>query len=175
MAQRRQGLLGPAEHILIPCLDDATPADWIKVVRELSPFMKESRVLRLQAALRRRRSRLHLVLENIADPHNSAAVSAAAATTSRSSRHYGAFLSQPTPPAPSRQVLRTAEACGVQHVHVIESISEFLLPAATATAAARGTVGVVDGAAAASRWLTVHRYRSARECIDALDRLNLQV
>lgn len=61
------------------------------------------------------------------------------------------------------QVLRAAEACGIQHVHVIESISEFLLPAPETAVASRGQSGSSSNPSAASRWLSIHRYRSSVE------------
>jgi len=63
-----------------------TTADWKRVGKALTPFMKENRVAKLGEVLKRRRGGIHLVLENIADPHNAAAV------------------------------LRTSEGLGVQHV-----------------------------------------------------------
>ena len=61
----------PQRQIL---LDSATEQDWDAVVAALEPFMKENRVARLREMLDRRRGGLHLVLENVADPFNAAAV-----------------------------------------------------------------------------------------------------
>ena len=98
---------------------------------------------RLEEILRKRRAGLHLVVENIADPHNAASL------------------------------LRTAEALGVQHVHVIESVNEFQLPAAPHPD--RGSLGRTDGGESASRWLTLHMYRSAAAALTALRELGLVV
>ena len=141
--RKHLGSHSPEQPTLLD-LEGAQPEDWRRVVTALSPFMKAKRVIRLQEALRRRRSRLHVVLENVADPHNSAAV------------------------------LRSAEACGIQHVHVVESVCEFQLPAAAARSASAGNIGH-DHEDGASRWLTLHKYRSTRECAEALARQGLQV
>jgi len=87
--------------------------DWQSVIDALSPFMKDSRYERLVEVLSRRRGGVHLVLENISDPFNCAAV------------------------------MRTAEGLGVQHVHVIESVCEFRQPAAETSHASRGALGNV--------------------------------
>lgn len=141
LAQRKQGLIHSPEQMVLLQLKEAQAADWQKVVSTLSPFMKEQRVIRLQSALRRRRSRLHVVLENIADPHNGASV------------------------------LRAAEACGVQHVHVIESVCEFHMPAVASRSASFSSNEALD----ASRWLSIHKYRSTQDCIDSLTRMGLLV
>ena len=72
---------------------DATHADWSGAVAALGPFARGSRLTRLNEVLSRRRGGLHVVLENVADPYNTAAI------------------------------LRTVEGLGVQHVHIIESIA----------------------------------------------------
>lgn len=141
LAQRKQGVISTPEQPLVLELHSALPHEWGRVVSALSPFVKARQVLRLQAALRKRRSRLHLVLENIADPHNSAAV------------------------------VRAAEACGVQHVHVIESVCSFRTPVATSRAASAGDV---EEAQEAMRWLTIYKYKSTRQCIERLDQLGIQ-
>ena len=71
-----------------------------------------------------RRADLHIVVENLADPFN------------------------------VQSVCRSAEALGVQHVHVIESVCEFRLPAAEAHATSRGALGRSDGGEGAARWLS---------------------
>lgn len=126
-------------------LSDARVGEWERVVDALAPFMKEKRLRRLQKALRGRRANLHLVVENIADPFN------------------------------SQSLMRTAEALGVQRIHVIESISEFQLPAEEARVSSRGSVGKTKGGAGASRWLTLTKYRSSREALDSLRALGLLV
>ena len=105
----------------------------------LAPFMKEKRVRRQVDSLNKRRANCHIVLENLSDPFNAAGV------------------------------LRTIEACGVQHVHLIESVSAFQLPANVAHASARGALGRADATGdAAGRWLTLHRHTSTRAAIDSL-------
>lgn len=95
-AQRRQGLLGkpPASTRLLR-LAEATPADWRTIIDALAPRTRSNKLWRLEAALRRRRAGLHVVVENLADPHNAAAVT------------------------------RAAEGLGVQHLHCIESVNGF--------------------------------------------------
>ena len=72
---------------------DATPKDWREVVAALEPVVRQSRMERLRGVLARRRAGVHLVLENLTDPFNVAAV------------------------------LRTAEGLGVQHIHTIEALT----------------------------------------------------
>ena len=126
-------------------LAEATPAQHALIAGTLAPFMKEERVVKMREVLDRRRRGVHLVLENVADPFNCAAV------------------------------MRTAEGLGVQHVHVIESVSEFTLPAAEASVASRGfnsrTVAQTAAgsvAMGASRWLTLSstagRSTATRRC-----------
>ncbi|KAL1521709.1 hypothetical protein AB1Y20_021364 [Prymnesium parvum] len=141
MARRKQGLLGTPEKRVLE-LRKAKPDDWRRVASALSPHAAERRVLRLQAALRQRRSRLHLVLENLIDPRNAAAV------------------------------LRAAEACGLQHVHVVEAVTDFKLPG---VAEASSSTAEFEAAAEALRWLTLHKYSSTRDCVDRLQQLGLQV
>ncbi len=126
-------------------MSEATPADWRRVVEALGPFTKDSRLSRLEETLAKRRGDVHLVLENIADPFNVAAV------------------------------LRTAEGLGVQHVHAIESISSFRVPTPgqIGNRAARGAIGSV--AMGASRWLSVERYTSSADCYSAIRDLGLHV
>jgi tRNA (guanosine-2'-O-)-methyltransferase len=62
-------------------------------VGSLGPFSRSGRLDRLNDVLSRRRGGVHVVLENVADPYNIAAI------------------------------LRTAEGMGVQHVHTIESVA----------------------------------------------------
>ena len=69
------------------------PDDWERIIEALEPFARANRFQRLSDVLSKRRGGLHVVLENIHDPHNVAAI------------------------------LRTAEGMGVQHVHTIEAIS----------------------------------------------------
>jgi len=94
---------------------DANHEQWSHIVETLMPFIKESRVARLKKVLAQRRSGLHLVLENIGDPYDQAAV------------------------------LRTAEGLGVQHVHLIESENKHVTQtraARSATRSARSNVAM---------------------------------
>ena len=114
-------------------LSDALPTDWARIVEVLQPFVKDSRMDRLQRVVGSRRAGLHLVLENVHDPHNAAAV------------------------------LRTAEGLGVQHVHIVESVNEFqVIPAGSSRGAQKGV------AMGCSRWLSIRRYGSSLECVEAL-------
>ena len=118
-------------------LSEAQPTDWARIVEVLGsvPFVKDNRMERLSRVVGSRRAGLHLVLENVHDPHNAAAV------------------------------LRTAEGLGVQHVHIIESVNEFQVPAPPA----RGSGGAQKGVAmGCSRWLSIRRYGSSLECVEAL-------
>ena len=114
-------------------LSEAQPTDWARIIEVLRPFVKDNRMERLSRVVDGRRAGLHLVLENVHDPHNAAAV------------------------------LRTAEGLGVQHVHIIESVNEFQVPAMTIGRGAQK--GVAMGC---SRWLTIRRYRSLLDCVEAL-------
>ena len=58
-------------------------------------------------------------------------------------------------------------------VKVIESISEFRLPAEETGAASRGALGNV--AMGASRWLSVRKYRHSFDCYDELRRLGVRI
>lgn len=144
-AQRLQRVSEPLGPMRLMMLRSAVPSDWRRVVDALAPFMKDRRLGRLTNALHRRRSGLHLVIENIADPFNLASV------------------------------LRTAEALGIQHVHVIESVSLFALPASEAQSASRGALGRNDGGEGASRWLTIHRYASTQEALETLRARRLRI
>ena len=124
-------------------LNEARPDDWRRVVEALVPFVKEKRLQRLQRVLRQRRPELHLVVENVADPFN------------------------------SQSLLRTAEGLGVQHVHVVEAVCEFQLPAAEAFAASRGIQSQAGEGAA--RWVSIHKYRSSDAALAALQARGLRV
>ena len=99
-------------------LSSAGPDEWARVVDALRPFARASRVQKLDETLSRRRGGVHLVLENVGDPFNVAAV------------------------------LRTAEGLGVQHVHLVESVVAAQIPAAESARARRGALGNVAMGAA---------------------------
>ena len=98
------------------------PAD--VVIEALSPVVTSERLRRIDEVVQNRTDELVLVLDCIADPHNSSAV------------------------------LRSADAFGVQTVHVIVGEHGF-----------RASRGVSKGT---HRWLDVVRYRSAEACVRRL-------
>ena len=77
-------------------------------------------------------------------------------------------------PFNSQSLLRTAEGLGVQHVHVVEAVCEFQLPAAEAFAASRGPYNPQAGEGAA-RWVSIHKYRSSDAALAALQARGLRV
>jgi len=96
------------------------------VIEALSPVVTPERLRRIDEVVRGRTDNLALVLDSITDPHNSSAV------------------------------LRSADAFGVQTVHVIEGELGF-----------RASRGVSKGT---HRWLDVIRYESAEACTRRLKR-----
>ena len=98
------------------------PAD--VVIEALSPVVTPERLQRIDEVVRNRTDELVLVLDRIADPHNSSAV------------------------------LRSADAFGLQTVHVIVGEHGF-----------RASRGVSKGT---HRWLNVVRYRTAEACVKRL-------
>jgi tRNA (guanosine-2'-O-)-methyltransferase len=96
------------------------------VIEALSPVVTPERLERIDAVVRGRTDGLVLVLDRIADPHNSSAV------------------------------LRSADAFGVQTVHVIVGEHGF-----------RASRGVSKGT---HRWLDVVRYEGAEACVRRLKR-----
>lgn len=87
----------------------------MELLQYLEGFMTRARVRRIGEVLSRRTRYVTLVLEDLVDPHNASAC------------------------------LRSAEACGVQDVHIIENRHAFEVK-----------TGVSMGSA---QWLTMHRYR----------------
>ena len=146
-AQRQQSQpMITTENTRLLSLGDATPNDWRHVVDALAPFMREKRVRTLELALSQRRNGLHLVVENVQDPLN------------------------------AQTVMRTAEGLGVQHVHVIESVNEFQLPASEAQATSRGALGrLAESGGGSGRYVNVTRYGSARDCVASLRALGLKI
>lgn len=100
-----------------------TPAE---VVRRLGPFLSAGRRRRIEEVLRQRLVSVTVVLENLYDPHNGAAV------------------------------LRTCEAMGLLHVHVIESEEVFYFSRKVSQNA--------------HKWLSVYLYPSADQCLGTLQR-----
>ena len=137
-AARLPGAAPPHELQKRLTLSEATPQDWRLVVDALAPFMRAAVSADGESRYAGRRANLHLVVENLADPFN------------------------------AQSVCRTAEALGVQHVHVIESICPFQLPGAEAHASSRGALGRGDTGEGAARWLSIHKHQSAGACVNAL-------
>lgn len=100
------------------------PAPPERVIEALEPLLTDERRVRIATCLARRTRTVVPVLEAIDDPHNVAAV------------------------------LRSADAFGVQEVHLIEGPQEFL--------AARS---ITQGA---ERWLDVVRHRDPMVCVASL-------
>jgi tRNA (guanosine-2'-O-)-methyltransferase len=107
------------------------PAPADQVIDALSPLLTDERLVRVQACVARRTRAIVPVLEAIDDPHNVAAI------------------------------LRSADAFGVQEVHLIEGAQPFL--------AARA---VTQGA---ERWLDVVRHDGPEQCVASLQSRGFRV
>ncbi len=110
-----------------PCPPPPPPhpgLDPAEVVRLLAPFLSAGRRRLIEEVLRRRLVSLTVVLENLYDPHNGAAV------------------------------LRTCEAMGLLHVHVVESEEAFHFSRKVSQNA--------------HKWLSVYLYPSVDECLGTL-------
>jgi len=94
------------------------------VIRAISPFLSEGRKRRIEQVVRRRLMSVTVVLENLYDPHNGAAV------------------------------LRTCEALGLLHVHVIEGSEPFSFSRKVSKSA--------------HKWLNVYRHSSSESCLQYL-------
>jgi tRNA (guanosine-2'-O-)-methyltransferase len=101
------------------------------VVSALGPLLTDERIARLEAIISQRTRSVAVVLDNLIDPHNIAAI------------------------------LRSADAFGVQEVHVIQGDEPFV-------ASTRITTG-------AERWLDVVHHPNAQACIDALHQRDFRV
>jgi tRNA (guanosine-2'-O-)-methyltransferase len=102
-----------------------------EVVRVLSPLVTEARLARMKAVVAERSATLVVVLEELTDPHNGSAI------------------------------MRSADAFGVQEVHVIPSQHGFL----AAHRVAKGT----------HRWLDITRHHDAEACVEALHARGFEV
>ncbi len=102
----------------------ALPAPAVEVCEALRPLLSAERIARIEAVIARRTRSLVPVLEAVDDPRNVAAV------------------------------LRSADAFGVQEVHLVEGAQEFL-------ASRRVTQG-------AERWIDLVRHHSPRACVASL-------
>ena len=129
--------------------EEITPDEWAHIIEVLAPFAKASRYERLGEVLSKRRGGLHIVLENVGDPCNVAAI------------------------------LRTAEGLGVQHVHTIEAISPsgHREQAVGRIGSGRkvGKRALSNVAMGAGRWLTLTHYKSPIDCLRRLNELDLTV
>ena len=125
---------------------DATQEDWEIVVDVLSRFSAPDRVERLNGVLAKRRAGVHVVVENMEDPFDVAAI------------------------------MRTAEGLGIHHVHTIDSVRLLERDHATGAESSthrrkarrvnrRSLSNVAMGA---SRWLTVHKHQKTEDCYRAL-------
>lgn len=94
------------------------------IIRVLEPYASEQRRQRLQSVFDKRLESVTLVLDALHDPHNGAAL------------------------------LRTSEALGLAHVHIIESNESFLAHAGVA----RGT----------HKWVQVHAHAEPLQCVQEL-------
>lgn len=101
------------------------PAAAATVVEVLAPLVTVARLARMDAVIGRRQRRFVPVLEHITDPHNVAAV------------------------------MRSADAFGVQQLHVIE---DGVTVPMTARRVGRGT----------DRWLEIRRHQRSEDCIRSL-------
>jgi tRNA (guanosine-2'-O-)-methyltransferase len=105
---------------------DPLPAPAIEVVKALQPLLTEERVARIESVLASRTRSIVTVLDGLIDPHNVSAV------------------------------IRSAEAFGVQELHIIEG-SEM-------------TVASPRVAKGSERWLDVSCYADAESCVNSLRR-----
>jgi tRNA (guanosine-2'-O-)-methyltransferase len=96
------------------------------VIRSLSPLLTRRRLQRIERVLRRRLVSVTVVLEQIFDPHNAAAV------------------------------LRTCEALGLQHVHVVRDSGE------------RGIGFSRRVTRSAHNWLEIYCHDSIEACLEQL-------
>jgi tRNA (guanosine-2'-O-)-methyltransferase len=94
------------------------------VVQALAPFLSLARKRRIEDVLRRRLGSVTVVMENLYDPHNGAAV------------------------------LRTCEAFGLLHVHVVEGAEPFYFSRKVSQSA--------------HKWLCVYLHPSISSCINTL-------
>lgn len=107
------------------------PAAAARVIEALSPLLTEARLARIDASIRKRTRSVAVAIEAVDDPRNVAAI------------------------------LRSADAFGVQEVHLIEGSRPFL-------ASRRITQG-------AERWLDVVRHPTPQACVAALRRRGFKV
>jgi tRNA (guanosine-2'-O-)-methyltransferase len=94
------------------------------ILAAISPLLTPERRARIEEVIASRTTAVTAVLDGLLDPHNVSAV------------------------------LRSADAFGVQHVHVIEGSEPFL-----------ATTRITQGA---DRWVDVFRHATAAECVRAL-------
>lgn len=142
-------------------LDEATRDDWATVLTVLAPFAHEQRLMKMRDILAKRRAGLHVVLEDVSDPFDVAAV------------------------------LRTAEGLGVQHIHLIQRPRPPSMRAVGSRDKVGGArsprgerrqnrnrdkrMALTSVAMGAARWLTVKEYSSSAACYEQLQALGLVV
>ena len=118
------------------------------LIAVLRPFVKPHRFDKMNRVLRQRITSLHLVMENCANPHNVAAV------------------------------LRSADAFGIHHCHLIEKYemmnvesdsSDWFSPCEKRNDAPKRSLSVRSGSSSgASAWLRIHRHSDTLSCLSAL-------
>jgi tRNA (guanosine-2'-O-)-methyltransferase len=102
----------------------ALPAEASLIIQALSPLVTPKRLDRFQKVIAQRTRSVVPVLEGFSDPHNMSAV------------------------------LRSADAFGLQELHVVETDQAFV-----------ASRNVAKGA---ERWLDVHKHKKPEECIEGL-------
>lgn len=108
----------------LPDDNSCLPAPAPVVIAALEPLLTDERRSRIDAVLRARSRAVVAVLDGLIDPHNISAV------------------------------LRSADAFGVQELHLIERLEPYL----ASTRVAQG----------ADRWVDVVRHRTSKDCVSAL-------
>jgi tRNA (guanosine-2'-O-)-methyltransferase len=122
--RRRSSGVRQANELFGPDLDSALAVDPAVAVPILEPLVTEERRARLKRVVGDRLDSVTVLMDAPHDPHNGGAV------------------------------VRSCDAFGVQHLHIVERKEPFLV----ATSVTRGT----------EKWVDVHRYRSTEAALDHL-------
>lgn len=125
-AEDRSTRPGKGDATLDAVASAASPLNPDVVVRALDPLLTAHRKQRIEEVISSRLASVTVVLENLYDPHNGAAA------------------------------LRTCEALGIFHVHVIEGAEPFSFSRKVSKSA--------------HKWLNIYLYSSVDSCIDYLHR-----